>query len=407
MIALALTLALAQAKPVSVTEVPLQKAGRMRVEILVGLDHLDKRDWAAANALRSSLAKGTLHFSRFRLLEYATMAGDPIRVTLAADHLEIGFFVPASDSQLAVELADELIREALLGEDDVNESLGDLPFRKRTPWSEAWLPLQVDTKDVMAADVKALYKTLFRPGNVWIAAGGTFPTGQPGDVLTKRFATWEAPGQGRRRYPDAPPSYVDHRSGALTTASIEGPTLDLIPVVSTEASTEPTLSEAMLACAMLGQGKGCTAFRILREKLGVSYQQEAFLQPAADGVRPNLVFGMRNRPGAKDAVEKAKAGLREAVQAWTEADRARALAFVQSSTDYDLGLGVLYFAQERALTSSVEDQTFLTAYWKMKTGRVWNNAQAASDMKAASLERARDYALAWLDKGSTRLIEGR
>lgn len=390
-------LAALQAK-VIVSEVPDYAVKRTRVEIVAGVKGLDQREWAALHALRTTLTKGTRRYTRFQLLQYATLAGDPIRVTIGSDHIRIGFSVPARDMTLALDLTDELMREALLAPDDGQAAIDELPFRRRSPWAEAWAPISVEPKGITPADVSELYRKVFAPGNVSIALGGAVSAGDS-RAFVEKFAGWTVKPETRRRFPGRPAGPITSRSSSMSTVSIEGPELGVVPVVSTDSSPSDLLA-TLLAVAMLGQGKGSTAFQVLRQTHGWSYRQEAFVRGSEAGIRPVLVFGVAQDPTA--ILEKAKAELVRAVDAWTEVDRQRALRFWTANQELNLGFGTLYFAEERPLTESLDDRTFLSAYWRLKTGRGWEAGLGSQ----ANLGQAKAIARRWLEGGTVRVIRG-
>ena len=394
---IALALVAAQAK-VIVSEVLDPSVKRTRIEIVAGLSKLDRKEWAAVQTLGSAILRGTRSYTRFQLLQYATLAGDPIRVTVGPDHIRIGFSIPPSDMRLGVDLTDELVRGALLGPDDVQTALDELPFRRRSTWSQAWLPQAIEPKGVTTEDVAAIYRKVFAPGNVSIAVGGSIGSGQSSPLLEK-FADWKSKPEARRRYPDSAPSFVSSRGSKVTTITFEGLEVSAVPVVAAEGATSE-LPAVLLGVAMIGQGKGSTAFQVLRQAHGWSYRQEAFLRGSEGGIRPVLAVGFASDP--TPILDRAKGELIKAVEGWTEADRVRALQIGKANQELNLGLGTLYFAEERPLSESLDDRTFLSAYWRLKTGRSWDHGQVTQ----ASLEQARAATLKWLKDGTVRVIRG-
>lgn len=383
---------------VLLSEVPDPGAKRLRVEIVAATGSPDRKEWAALEALRSTLTAGTRTYTRFQLLEYATLAGDPIRVTLAADHLRIGFSVPPSDVNLATDLASELMRDALLGAEEVQEAIDNLPFRRRSVWTEAWLPFAIEPKGITQADVAAIYRKVFSPGNVSIALGGAVAPGSSAR-LGEKFASWVAKPEGRRRYPDPPSGPLTSRTATATTVSIEGPEVSAVPKVTSQGA-ESELPSALLAVSMLGQGKGATAYRVLRTSKGWSYRQEAFLRGSPGGLVPVVAFGTTSQ--SPNLAEDAREELMGSVEKWTEQDRIRAIAFNKANQDLNLGMGTLYFAESRPLDEGIDDRTFLAAYWKLKTGRPWD----ANAIRSATLEQAKQAARKWLKDGTIRVIRG-
>lgn len=407
MIVLGLLIASQQpaAPTVTVSELVEPSAKQTRVEIVVGLPDQDRETWACANVLARVLTQGTHNYTSYQLLTYATLAGDPIRIAAAQDHLRIGFAVPAGDLRLALELTDELVREALVPEEAVTAAIDELPFRRRSPWLEAWMPWKMDPKQLGRDDVLALYRRAFRPGNVSIAVGGVLPQGEARRTFAQRFATWQATDQGRPRR-GAKVEPVTGRAG-MTTISVWGPVVSPIPAVTTSPAESYTLAEASLACVMLGQGKGCSAYRVLRERNGWSYRQEAMLRPSQDGLQAGLVFGTSMGGDAAELAARARVQLAEDVGKWGEPERLRAMELARATQELGLPLGVIALSGERPLSQSLEDRTYLEAYWRARTGRSWNWKALLDDMRRVPLERAKAFAIEWLSTGTTTVIVGR
>lgn len=390
-----LPLLLALQSPIAVVELPEPTSDRVRFEIVARLEVRDARDWAAANVLREVLPKGTDLFTESELFAYVTQMGDPMRVTLAADHLRIGFSLPPGGTDLGAQVVSELVRSASLPQAAVQAAMDDLPFRQRTAWAMGWLPKGVDAKGLTREDVTELYRQSFRPKNVTVAVGGKFLPGSARSALESRFASWASMWKAprlRRPGKGSPLESGGHLSMRLVT--LEGPIVQAVPAVGDISDDRPSVPEAMLVCAMLGQGKGATLFEVLREKLAVSYRQEAFIAPDFEGLRARIVFA------SSDEVAEAqvRGALTERIRQWTESDRLRAIRFAEESTRQEYGLGTLYLSQERPLGETLEDRTFLNAYWVGLTGRRWNPPFA--DMRTVPLDRARALALRWMEHGT-------
>ncbi|MCG9894348.1 MAG: hypothetical protein MH204_02585, partial [Fimbriimonadaceae bacterium] len=90
----------------------------------------------------------------------------------------------------------------------------------------------------------------------------------------------------------------------------------------------PTASADLVAAAALGTGKDSFLFRVLRERLRLSYRPEASLIPTRDGwvwrmslIRRNGSFADLDLPAL----------LRQEIDAWTEADLTRAQRMAQTA----------------------------------------------------------------------------
>lgn len=399
---LAIMLTLGQAgPPVLVSEVTDPTAKSLRVEIVAGISTSNSRERAMADILGPAIVRGTMAYPRAHLLAAASRGGQILVVRSMADHLRIGFSLAPRDFDLAVQLCDELVREALISEASTQLLIDEHPFRARSAWSMAWFPDAGEARLLKPADVKFAYRGTFRTGNVSIAVGGNFMTGEFRRRLGQKFEHWKPiqTANPRSRFQVEPPVKSDESfRGSGTLIAIDGPPISVLGAVTTEATDRTTLAEASLAVAMMGLGKASTAYETLREALGQSYRQEAALVPHADGLRPVLAWR-----STKPDLDAAKQALLKDIEAWTDDDLARAKTKLGQFTELALPMSPWLFSGERPLTSSLEDRTFVQAYWRLKTGRAWT----APDLSAVTLDSVRRFAVEWIRDGKTRSIAGR
>jgi hypothetical protein len=62
-----------------------------------------------------------------------------------------------------------------------------------------------------------------------------------------------------------------------------------------------------------------------------------------------------------------------------------------------------YFSGDRPLVNSLDDRTFLNAYWRMKTGRAWSQP----DLRNVTIDHVRQLALDWVRPENARIVPGR
>lgn len=387
--------------PVLVSEVIDPTAKSLRVEIVAGIPTSNSRERAMADVLGPAIVRGTIAYPRANLLGATSRGGQILVVRAAADHLRIGFSLAPRDFDLAVQLSDELIREALLSDESTQRVLDEHPFRSRSAWAMAWFPGSGEARLLNPADVKFAYRRTFAPGNVSIAIGGNFIAGEFRRRLGERFEHWR-PVQAvnpRSRFQLEPPVKADESfRGNGSLVALDGPVVPVVGAVTTEASVRPTLPLASLAVAMMGLGKSSAAYETLRESLGQSYRQEAALVPHAGGVRPVLAW-VSTQPD----VETARQALLKRIEAWTDEDMNLARAKLSQFADLAIPLSPWLFNSERPLTNSLEDRTFIQAYWRMKTGRAWTTPDTAS----VTLDAVRSFATEWIRDAQPRVIKGR
>ncbi|MCC7433884.1 MAG: insulinase family protein [Methanoregulaceae archaeon] len=399
---LSILLALGQAgPPMLVSEVTDPAAKSLRVEIVAGIPTSNSRERAMADVLGPAIVRGTMAYPRANLLAATSRGGQILIVRAMADHLRIGFSLAPRDFDLAVQLCDELIREALISQDATQRILDELPFRSRSAWAMAWFPGSGEARLLNPADVKFAYRRTFTPGNVSIAIGGNFIAGEFRRRLGERFEHWR-PVQAlnpRSRFQLEPPVRADESfRGNGTLAALDGPVVPVVSSVTTEASDRPTLPLASLAVAMVGLGKASAAYETVRETLGQSYRQEAALVPDGDGLRPVLAW-----VSTKPDVEAARQALLKRIDAWNQQDIDLARAKLGQFADLAIPLSPWLFNSERPLTNSLEDRTFIQAYWRMKTGRAWTTPDTAS----VTLDAVKSFATEWIREAQPRVIAGR
>lgn len=397
---IALIAALLQAPPVVVSEIVDPTAKHLRVEIVATLSTGTSRQRVIADLLGSAIARGTSAFPRDALLAATSRGGSSLTARAMADHLRIGFSLGPRDFDLAVTLCDQFIREAMLPTDPVQRLLDEHPFQRRTAWQMAWFPGAGDAKLVTPAEVTSAYRTVFQPGQVSIAVGGPFTQGEFRRRLGERFQNWNTKPSfdPRLKYRTEPPATLEteHRGG-FTLVRIGGPVVPVVASISTEETApESTLAQATLATILMGLGKSSVVYSTLRELLGQSYRQEAMLVPHADGLEPVIAWA-----STRPEVEAGRKALLDKIDTLTESDLRAARQKLPRYDELGIGLSPFQFATERPLGSSLDDRTFMEAYWRLKTGRAWT----LPNMSTVTLEQVRAFARRWVSEGRVDVLK--
>jgi hypothetical protein len=258
----------------------------------------------------------------------------------------------------------------------MNQYLLTEPYRHKSVWS-----LALDSEDrawdrLRASDIEDLYKRVFRPDNITVAAGGAL---RPGVAQ----AAWDDASKNWRRqvarplrqavpfkeYPQPYPSHV---------LELHGP--EIMP-------SDPGLASKILALVALGGGKSSSLFRVVRGDLALSYRQEAALWPTKDGLVPRVLVQIRPRAVEQEAVElnDIRVALLADIAAWDSSVLERAQGFAGAMSTNGMELGPLYFRPSAPLGPSIEDRTLLVAYWQMKTGAPWNGLAMADAFRSVDL----------------------
>ncbi|HVL40402.1 MAG TPA: hypothetical protein VM328_13515 [Fimbriimonadaceae bacterium] len=394
---LVLALTLAVQKP-HIVEVIAPGTGRVVVQALVKLPEMGAADLAKAIALKETLLEGSRLTSRHALWAEATHAGSPPRVILMPDHLRIELAAPPGGLSRLARVLKGLLREPLLPPERVAHVLETLPFRRRPIWQvalwpEAGMPIKLARPEVLD-----LWRRAARADHVVLAVGGAL---EPGEAERAFEGLWD-------RVVTAPQ--------AATPPDAQVPVRDTGTVVSVlELRGEPfsarlaDLPVRILALFALGTGKTAPMTQLLREEQKLSYHQDAVLWPHALGFQPRLLV-LRRLEDQEDGMTTL-AGIRrdllESVANWREVDRQRAVALAESTLTRGLLWNPLAFQPDGAIGRSFEDQLFLAAYWKLKTGEVLDEARLVRLMRLVRLEDLKEAAEAILANSKPIWIRGR
>lgn len=364
--------------PAHVLETVDPTADEVAIEAVVTLPDLDPHRRRVARVLSMVVARQTQEYIRRDMLTITN--GQPVRVTLMPDHLRISISVPPANLNAGLGLLDGICRRSVLDDDAIESADASLANRAVEPWYDALNPWPDDGKPATPAEVRRLYRELFKPSTVTVGVGGRLALGQAEDQWQKRIADWT---------PEKPPYSFEAASGPAVAVDLPAPVIRLAaPVIS---PGDPNLSRRLLAMIALGSGKGAAMFRVVRQRLAFSYRQEAVLMPVSGGWKPVLAFAS-TEPSPAAMAEKAKLELVADVKAWTEADRARALGMAQAILLRGVPFSPLYFTPNGPPEDSLAGRTFLTTYWFAKTGKAVDAPQLLAAMRDVSLEDLRQAA---------------
>ena len=110
---------------------------------------------------------------------------------------------------------------------------------------------------------------------------------------------------------------------------------------------------------------------------------------------------------ANQLAKNMKQELTDAVVTWTDADLARAKGMDEGILMRGLPMSPLYFNEYWPLTDSLQDRTFMAAYWPMKTGQVWDSAKLLAQMCQVPLPVLKQSALDIVGSALPHEIPGR
>jgi len=378
-----------------IVEIPRQDAPFITVQAVVYVSTMDARDKALARVLNETLLDGTTDFNRYRLLQYGTLAGERMKCTLSPDHFRIQLEVPNGQMLLAAEIMNDVLRNARLDDDDMKATLDRIPYRQSNYWSEALAPWKMDYRIKQPALISFYHQT-FVPDSVRIAISGPFQAGDGLAAFQRYVQDWVPPKPARKYLPE-PDLFLEKRSSPITTIELQGPHFSI---------EGGNFAAQLLSATAMGVGKWSAMHRVLREKMGLSYRQEAVITPTPLGFQTHLLFACAPVDGEDGLAENARKALLADVQSWNDQTRARALGMAEGYLLNSAPISPLCLDDNRPLSSSLEDETFLQAYWPMKTGKAWNAAALMEQMRQISLEQLKAAATELLSGAETRVVHG-
>jgi hypothetical protein len=148
-------------------------------------------------------------------------------------------------------------------------------------------------------------------------------------------------------------------------------------------------------------------FERLRDEKAWSYRQESVLWPTANGFAPRFIMASGDKTPGPELAKAMREQLIDAVNAWTEADVARARGMAEAVMTRGIAMSPLYFNPSWPVEDSLDDQVFLAGYWRMKTGSDWNPRKLLGQMAVANLGDLKEAALDMLTTAIPHIIPAR
>ncbi|HVT13831.1 MAG TPA: insulinase family protein [Fimbriimonadaceae bacterium] len=378
-----------------VTEVVDSRASFVSVQAVVKLPHLSAYEREEAQLMAETMTDQVEGYSRVEMRNLAGRAGDSVRVMLMPDELRIQMGVLPVDMKSAIGYIDQVLRNAEFPEDSIKKAIGEIPYRRKSLWSWALQPAKVDFRGVHRADIVDLYHKICRPENVWLAVGGSVKPGEADQYWTDKNADWKV---GRPPTPSldrTPAAEITSLPGREATVELRGKEI---------VGNDPSMPTQLLAIIALGSGKGSAMFQVLREAQGWSYRQEAVLWPTEAGFVPRLIMASGDKTPPAELAKSMKQQLIDAVNAWTDADLNRARGMAEGILTRGLEMSPLYFNPGWPIETNLHDQTFLHAYWRMKTGLDWDAKKLVGEMTLIGLAELKETALGILSVSIPHVI---
>jgi predicted Zn-dependent peptidase len=366
----------------------------VEVEALVKLPALGPHERAAVALLTDCLLEDTDDFGKQELLERTSDAGETIEAELLPDAVRVHFAVPASEASSAISILSSVLHGARLPEEALKDDQAEAAFRHKGPWESGLFPERPNVGLVRPEEVHVAYRRFFTPEQftIQLSVPAELLKSDLADQWRQRVQNWEPEKLPLRLVDHGHVPVITDRPGSLTT------------IVLRSASYSPNDLDKGLLCAFaLGAGKGATVFQAIREGLGWSYRQEAPIRGNSDGFEQDVAVIAKTSDADFDRAQALRPAILKAIEAWTEADRLRALGAAKALLLRGVGMNPMNFLGTRPTMVS----GFLQAYWRMKTGGDYDPDLLLDQLEKIALPDLKSFAKGLMDGAGLEVIRGK
>lgn len=364
--------------------------------VVAPLPPMGGHDIAVARLLARTILDGTTDYTKRQIIGFTSANGMSLQCTVMPDHIRLQLGFLRGDLSQGLSIVKSIIEDATFSDETVAKALDVLPLAHPGYWGQALMPETPEYKPFYKHELLELYHQAFRPDKISVAVSGPFSPGQARDRWTSLYADWRA-----RSWPNYLPgvsSRLDTHAGrSVTTFELSGPEF---------SGTDPRLPARLLAAVALGCGKESSVYRLLREKLLISYRQEAMLWPTSSGFRMRVIAALKPRQDEAGLPDTARQALLDDVATWNAASRERAVAMAEGVFLRGLPLSPLQLQTSGPTRATQDDRTFLTAYWPLKTGSYWSESAILKALRAVSLDDMKVAASEALTDSKSFVISG-
>lgn len=381
MTALLAVLALAQSAPL-VIEHPVPDASSLAFVAVASLPDLTPRERTVLEVVARAIPAQTQDYTRSQI-EDLTAGGSSVRTVVMTDHVRIEFRVVPQAMKIGAGLIDSLVSRAVLAQDVLDRAQEDLAGRDPGLWETALDPSPRLWTQVLQPEAMNLYRRIFGRGSISVAIGGPFSPGDALKELENRVSRWPVqalPPAGRPARGSVEGRYVAPGLGWTELRS---------PVIP---ARDVALGTRLLVATALGVGKGSTLHRIIRERDHLSYRQEAILWPVSKGWQLRLIALQKLGDSPTLSPAEMRKKVLEDIEAWTPAEVDRAMGMLEGSLVNGIPWGALTLEPNASIGRDLQDETFLNAYWPLKTGRRWDRASLLLGLRNIKVNELKDLA---------------
>lgn len=364
------------------------------IQAVIKVPRLDSRHRNLLRLVVGCIGKDTKPYSAIQIAEVVGRTGSRVRTSMMEDHIRVGMDVLPVDLNNGITMMGAILKDAVIKPGDLEAVSNDLQFREFSFWRNAVELNPFENPKYTAKEVTDLIAVVFRPENVTLGVGGNV---QPG-LATRKWEEIKAKWQLGRKpelylaKEDPPPTPV--AAGEMNVFDFQGASF---------TGTDAAFTTKLLALTALGTGKATSLWTVAREKLNLSYRQEAVLSPTLDGFMPRLLIAHSGKEDLDKKATQLKEGLIENIKQWTDEDRQRAIGMASSYLVRGGDLSPLYFFPDRPISRELSDQVFVMAYWSMKTGGRWNPHNLVGRLGFVEIEDLKQTALHFIENARLKI----
>ncbi len=393
-------LAFTLATQVSVPGVELVEPNARRIVVQAWVKppfEMKATEAAAWHVMAECLLRGAGSYSEPQIRQYGGQYGILPKVEAFSDLIKIEMIFPPEGMSVAGELLEEIVTEATLRDSDVEEAAKRLQNRSVEVWDSALMPDELPYDKVTGDLVRNLYDITFRRPNLVIGAGGVFEQGELGSKVLERSAREDrAPRRTPAQFENRPFPAV-RRLQRISTFELQGQ-----PLLPSTSSFAPRLA-AMYA---LGGGKSSTAFRVLRQQLGLSYQQDAFLWPSSRGWIPRIIVARRSNQDDEKVLDQMTAALLADIEKWDAATLARAKTAAKMAFGRGEQTQVIWMGKNRPISGSLSDRLALRCWLELVGAGSASLDLVLKTMENVELETLKAEAKLMIEESNGSIILG-
>ena len=357
---------------VQCVEYPRSSDSVVSVQAIIRLGAMSPVEEAEARVLCETFRKGTEEYSGEQVLSYGAQGGAPVRFTFMPDHIRISILMPSGGLGVGLDLISALIQRPRLPDDAIRTEIEVIERESPDIWTLAKFPYRLTVKGITPTKVRNFAKYVLRPENIVICIGGAIQPGEGESSVRSHFSQWKLGIPGNKQ--DSQGEIIRIDTSKFRPA--------IYNFIAKDESPEPrSVLTKLVALTQIGFGKQSSLFRIVREKLGISYQQDAFLWPSPTGFKARFIFFTTQKVSEADI----RTALLGDINIWTESDLERARRLLIASFEGAIPFGPMWITRTGQPSNSLEDQTFLRGYWLMKFGQTYSLETNTSEIEKVTL----------------------